>query len=131
MPTAIEEMLRYDTPVQRSWRIATEDHDLLGAQVRAGEMLLVLIGAAHRDAAHFANPDAFDIARTPNRHMGFGYGIHFCLGAPLARIEAPEVFDALFAVLPEMALDESAPLQWREDIALRGVLALPIIADHA
>jgi len=126
MPTAIEEMLRYDTPVQRSWRIATEDHEVLGERVSAGEMLLVLIGAAHRDATHFAAPDDFDIARTPNRHMGFGYGIHFCLGAPLARIEAPEVFNALFAALPDIALDESAPLVWREDIALRGVLSLPI-----
>lgn len=131
LPSAVEEMLRYDTPVQRSWRIATEDHMLLGQQVRAGELLLVLIGAAHRDPSHFADPDAFDIARTPNRHMGFGYGIHFCLGAPLARIEAPEVLTALLDAFPSMALDERAPLRWREDIALRGVEELPLVGQFA
>src|SRR5690606_8671050 len=89
MPTAIEEMLRYDAPVSRAWRLAGTDVELGGQQIRRGQMVLLMLGAANRDPDQFADPETFDLTRTDNRHLGFGYGIHFCLGAPLARIEAP------------------------------------------
>lgn len=129
MVGAVEEMLRYDTPVQRSWRIALEDHELHGQPIRAGEMLLVLIGSANRDPRIFIEPERFDIRRNAGRHLGFGFGIHFCLGAPLARIEAPEVFAALLRHFPTLALPNDTVLDWREDIALRGVNALPLVAS--
>ena len=126
MESAIEEMLRYDAPVHRSWRIATEDVLLRGQTIRAGEMVLLMIGAAHRDEAAFAEAERFDIARSENKHMGFGLGIHFCLGAPLARIELPEALHALLARTADFTLIEEPPLRWRHDIALRGVEELPV-----
>ena len=86
-----------------------------------------MLGAANRDPAQFAHPETLDLARTDNRHLGFGYGIHFCLGAPLARSEAPLAIGTLLARFPALSLDESQPLHWRHDIALRGVEALPVL----
>lgn len=126
MEQAVEEMLRYDPPVHRSWRIATEEVALHGQLIRPGEMVLLMIGAAHRDPATFAWPERFDITRRENKHLGFGLGIHFCLGAPLARIEAPEALNALLARTSALALTEEPPLRWRQDVALRGVEALPV-----
>ncbi len=121
MEPAVEEMLRYDPPVHRSWRIATEEIALHGKVIQSGEMVLLMIGAAHRDAAAFVEPDRFDITRSENKHMGFGLGIHFCLGAPLARIEATEALRALLARTRSLQLVAVPPLRWRQDVALRGV----------
>jgi cytochrome P450 len=129
LESAVEELLRMDPPVQRSWRIATEECTLGGQQIRKGEMVLLLIGAANRDEALFADGERLDIGRSPNRHLGFGHGIHFCLGAPLARIEVPEALSAILAQWPEIALDVSAPLQWRRDLALRGLEELPVLVS--
>jgi cytochrome P450 len=130
MGSAVEEMLRYDAPVHRSWRIATEAVTLHGRRILPGDMVLLMIGAAHRDPAAFAKPEVFDITRSDNRHMGFGLGIHFCLGAPLARIEAPEAIHALLARTggraDALTLIEEPPLRWRHDVALRGVAELPV-----
>lgn len=122
---AVEEMLRYDAPVQRAWRLAAEAVTLDGVTIRAGEMVLAMIGAANRDPAQFAQPDEFNVARADNKHFGFGYGIHFCLGAPLARLEAAIAFSALLARFPNLRL-ASDELEWIHDIALRGLKALPV-----
>lgn len=123
--TAVEELLRYDTSVQRGWRIVREDLDFGGFLFRQGQMVLPMIGAANHDPAQFTDPDRLDITRQDNRHIGFGFGIHFCLGAPLARIEIPVAIYALLARFPTLRLT-GEPLQWRQDIALRGVLSLPV-----
>ncbi len=126
MESAVEEMLRYDAPVHRSWRIANEEVELGGRRIARGDMLLLLIGAAHRDPAAFADPETFDITRRENKHLGFGVGIHFCLGAPLARIEVPEALAAILRRWPELRLREGAALRRRRDVALRGVEELPV-----
>lgn len=123
--SAVEELLRYDTSVQRGWRIAREDVEFGGEQIRRGDLVLPMLGAANRDPAQFPNPDALDIARKENRHVAFGYGIHFCLGAPLARLEAPLAINALLARFPNVRLT-GEPLVWRQDIALRGLITLPV-----
>src|SRR5207247_2445718 len=88
LTSAIEEVLRYEGPLQRVGRTATRDVGLAGRLIRHGQSVLSLLGAANRDPAHFPDPDRFDIQRSPNRHIAFGAGPHFCLGAGLARLEA-------------------------------------------
>ena len=87
MPGAIEEMLRYDGPAQITTRFARDEARVGGVTIPRGTLVFVILAAANRDPAHFPNPDGFDITRTPQDHLGFGNGIHFCLGAPLARLE--------------------------------------------
>jgi cytochrome P450 len=123
---AVEEMLRYDTSLQRNRRIVGEDLDLRGQHLRKGQFVMQVIGAANRDPAVFADPDRFDITRHPNPHIGFGRGIHFCLGAPLARIEAPLAVLALLRRFPGMRL-ASDTQHWRREVgALRSLRALPV-----
>ncbi|MBX2997769.1 MAG: cytochrome P450 [Caldilineaceae bacterium] len=124
---AMEELLRYDTPVPRGWRLAKADMEIGGQTIRAGDLLLPMIGAANRDPAQFPHPDRLDFGRADNRHVGFGYGIHFCLGAPLARLEVPAALNALLRRFPALRLDESSPLIWRRDVALRGIDSLPVL----
>lgn len=96
LPTAIEEMLRFDAPVQRAlFRAALEDVEIGGQVVRKGEQVSAVIGAGNRDPRAFPEPDSFLVTRTPNRHLAFGRGIHFCLGAPLAKLEARVAFEEL------------------------------------
>ena len=85
---AIEEMLRYDNPVQITYRSALEDANIKGKQIRKGDLVNTIVGSANRDPQRFSNPDSFDITRNEGRHLGFGIGIHFCIGAPLVRLEA-------------------------------------------
>jgi cytochrome P450 len=124
---AMEELLRYDTPVPRGWRLAKADVEIGGQPIRAGDLLLPMIGAANRDPAQFPAPDRLDFGRADNRHLGFGYGIHFCLGAPLARLEVPAALNALLRRFPALRLDESIHLVWRRDVALRGIDSLPVL----
>lgn len=124
---AVEELLRYDAPVQRAWRIAKDDIVLGDQQIQRGQMVLLMLGAANRDPAQFPAPDELDLGRHDNRHVGFGYGIHFCLGAPLARIEAPLAIGAVVKRFPNLIADPSLPLRWRHDVALRGVETLPVL----
>jgi pimeloyl-[acyl-carrier protein] synthase len=123
---AVEEMLRYDTSVQRVWRLAGEDLRLGRQIIKRKELVLLMLGAANRDARQFSDPHRFDILRTDNRHLGFGAGIHFCLGAPLARLEIPIAVSSLLQRFPNLSLEEK-PLKWRHDIALRGLLSLPVV----
>jgi cytochrome P450 len=150
--TAIDEMLRYESPVQRgTFRIVTEPIQVAETIVEPGAQIWAIIGAANRDPEQFADPDRFDIARSPNRHLAFGYGIHYCLGASLARAEAQIGLERLLARLPGIRLASSPPArppnlllralstlgvgrdrpqpsppQWRHSLMMRSLKALPV-----
>lgn len=115
MPSAIEEFLRYESPVQHgTLRIAAEDMEIAGTPIPRGSVVQVCIGAADRDPAVFPAPDRLDITRADNRHLAFGHGIHFCLGAPLARLEGRIAFSTLLTRLPGIALENpDDALAWR------------------
>jgi cytochrome P450 len=123
--TAVEELLRFDGPVQRTARIPSEDVVIDGRTIAKGEMVMPFIGAADRDPAQFADPDRLDIGRTDNRHVAFGLGIHFCLGAPLARVEGQIAINTLLQRLPKLALATEAP-EFRQSLTLRGLKSLPV-----
>jgi cytochrome P450 len=125
LPTAIEELLRYESPSQQTTRIAPEDLLLCGQQIERGQSVIAVMGAANRDPARFADPDTLDLTRQDNRHLAFGWGPHLCFGAPLGRIEAQIAFEALLTRLPELEL-AGGPLQWRANLKLRGLEKLPI-----
>jgi pimeloyl-[acyl-carrier protein] synthase len=125
VPLALEEFLRYDTPVQMTGRVVRRDTTLDGKHLRAGQSILLVLGAANRDPAHFASPDDLDIARDPNRHLAFGFGIHHCLGAPLARLEGEVVFTTLLRRFPNLHLGSDEPK--RADVTmLRGLRSLQV-----
>jgi cytochrome P450 len=123
--SAVEELLRFDSPVQRTARITNAEVELGGKTIPSGAFVVTAIGAANRDPAHFPDPDRLDIGRLDNRHIAFGFGIHFCLGAPLARVEGRLALGALLERMPRLRLAD-APLQWRESSTLRGLKALPV-----
>jgi pimeloyl-[acyl-carrier protein] synthase len=123
--SAVEEFLRYDSPVQFTSRHALADLEIGGCRVRAGETVLAVLGAANRDPVQFPDPDRLDLARTPNRHVAFGGGIHFCLGAPLARMEARIAISALLARLPGLEPGPRPPVR-RDTVTLRGLASLPV-----
>jgi pimeloyl-[acyl-carrier protein] synthase len=123
--TAVEELLRFDGPVQRTARIPSEDVVIDGRTIAKGEMVMPFIGAADRDPVQFPDPDRLDIGRTDNRHIAFGWGIHFCLGAPLARVEGQIAINTLVQRLPKLALATDTP-QFRESLTLRGLASLPV-----
>jgi cytochrome P450 len=125
LPTAIEELLRYDGPVQATLRVAREDVVIGGEAIEAGSLLLVGIGAANHDPDVFADPESLDIGRDPNPHLGFGFGAHFCLGAPLARLEGEVAFRALLERFPRLELAIESPT-YRPNPVLRGLTALPV-----
>jgi pimeloyl-[acyl-carrier protein] synthase len=123
--SAVEELLRYDNPVQIMWRLATEDLEIGDKQIGRGQMVNFIVGAANRDPAQFPNPDWLDLSRSENRHAGFGFGIHFCLGAPLARLEGEIAINTVLRRLPNLRL-ETETLEWQESPTFRGVKALPV-----
>ena len=118
MPAAIEEMLRFESPLQRNPRKVPADFEMHGKAIRRGDFVLQVLGAANRDPRQFPDPDRFDITRQPNRHVAFGMGIHFCLGAPLARLEAPIAIEAVLRRWPELKLAQDH-VTWREHGLLR------------
>lgn len=120
--TAVEELLRYTSPVQLDARRTAEPVTLSGVTIPEGSWLTVVLGAANRDPRVFAKPDTLDLSRQPNLHMAFGRGIHFCLGAALARMEA----EIAFPILWQQAWQPSGEPLWNENIVLRGLTALPI-----
>jgi len=126
IPSAVEELLRYDSPVQHTARIAPDDVKLGGKQIRKGQSMIPVLAAANRDPERFPDPDRLDVGRTDNRHLAFGWAAHFCFGAPLARMEGQIALDALLRRLPELALEDGVELQWRENLGLRGLKALPV-----
>ncbi|MEV7211798.1 cytochrome P450 [Kitasatospora cineracea] len=125
IPGAVEELLRYDSPVQLMLRRARHDLDLAGHAVAAGQAVLLVCGAANRDPAVFPAPDRLDFHRPAGRHVAFGYGPHFCLGAALARLEGAIVLEALLTRLPDWRLDGPAPT-WQRSLNFRGLTGLEI-----
>ena len=123
--TAVEELLRFDGPVQRTSRILSEDVTVGGVTIKEGEMVMPFLAAADRDPAQFPDPDRLDLGRTENRHIAFGWGIHFCLGAPLARVEAQIAINTLVQRMPKLALATEAP-EYRLSLTLRGLARLPV-----
>ncbi|MET9876890.1 cytochrome P450 [Actinacidiphila glaucinigra] len=128
LDTAVEELLRYDGPVElATWRFATEPLTVGGQSVATGDPVLVVLAAADRDPARFADPDALDLTRRDNQHLGYGHGIHYCLGAPLARLEAQAALATLLTRLPDLQLAaEPAELRWRGGLIMRGLRTLPV-----
>jgi cytochrome P450 len=124
VPTAIEELLRFDTPLQMFERWVLEDVEVMGVTIPRGEEVALLFGSAHRDATTFARPDELDLRREPNPHLGFGAGIHYCLGAPLARLELGILFTELLRRLPDMALVEEPT--WKPSYIMRGLQELRV-----
>jgi unspecific monooxygenase len=122
--TAVEELIRYDPPLQLFERTAVRDTAVDGHAIPAGTKVAALLGAAAHDPQVFARPDELDVGRRPNPHLGFGAGVHYCLGAPLARLEVAAVLDALRARLPGMALAE--PPRRRPDFVMRGLRELRV-----
>lgn len=122
--SAVEEVLRYDPPVQLTGRVALEDVALADVTVPRGEMVVTLIAAANRDPSQFDEPDRFDVTRNDARHLAFGFGAHFCLGAPLARAEGQIALTALAAMSGLRLLSD--PPAYKENLVLRGVEALPV-----
>jgi cytochrome P450 len=124
-PGAVEEFLRYDGPVPATVKIATEDIEWHGRSIRRGDMVLPFMSSANRDPRQFANPDMLDVRRAPDRHLAFAFGLHFCLGAWLARLEARLALDTVLRRLPALGL-ASDEARWKPMIFLRGLESLPI-----
>ena len=122
LDSAIDELLRYDSPVQLDGRIAREPVEIGGKKIKAGQRVLGILGAANRDPEAFPNPDALDIGRAAGNHVAFGRGIHYCLGAPLARLEGRIAFRSLLARYPTLRLAEEP--RYRNQVTLRGLEAL-------
>jgi pimeloyl-[acyl-carrier protein] synthase len=127
-PPAVDELLRFTSPVQWDRRVAAEPIELGGKTIAAGQAVTMVLAAANRDPAIFAEPDRLDLARRPNPHLAFGRGIHYCLGAGLARLEGQIAFGALLRRMPTLRLDPDAPLAWNGNLAIRGPRTLPVIA---
>lgn len=125
VPSAVEELLRYDGSVKATVRWAREQAEVGGKTIRAGDRLLVALSAANRDPEQFERPDELSLARDPNQHVAFAHGIHVCLGAPLARMEAQEAFRALTQRLPLPALETEA-YEYRPTVVGRALEALPV-----
>lgn len=123
--SAVEEVLRYDPPVHMMGRLPVEDIEISCGTIPAWSELVMLPAAAGRDSAQFADPDRFDVTRADNRHLGFGFGIHHCLGAPLARLEAQVALDTLARRFSSVQLVADPP-PYKDNITLRGVASLEV-----
>jgi len=126
IPATVEEVIRYRTPIQRLRRAATNPTNIRGHEIKAGEIVSPILGSANRDEEQFSQPDTFDIHRTPNRHLGFGHGIHFCIGAPLARLEAKIALEALLTRFTDIKRRTEFPLQPVASSFVYGVKSLPV-----
>lgn len=126
IPTATEELLRYEPPSQHTGRLAPADVELGGKLIRKRQAVIAVMAAANRDPERFPEPDRLDLTRPDNRHLSFGWAAHFCFGAALARLEGKIVFETMLRRFPEMALEPGTQLQWRTNLGLRGLVALPI-----
>ncbi len=127
IPSAVEELLRYDSPVQLDLRRIVQDCDVNGFPVKRGEDIVVLIGGANRDPEQFEDPDGLDVGREGNSHISFGRGIHACIGAPLARLEARIAIEVLLERFSSIRLSGPPP-EFRNSIVLRGLETLPVAA---
>jgi hypothetical protein len=125
MGSAIEELLRYDSPVQATSRFVLEEAEVNGHPIRSGQQVIALLGAANRDPERFPDPDGLDITRQDNQHLSFSHGFHYCLGAPLARLEGQIALSALMERFPELRLATDAP-EWGDNLILHGLKTLPV-----
>jgi cytochrome P450 len=125
IPSAIEELLRYESPSQHTARLAPEDTTLGGKMIREKQAVIAVMAAANRDPERFPAPDKLDLGRKDNRHLAFGWAAHFCFGAPLARLEGQIALEAILRRMPRLAL-RPEPLKWRHNLGLRGLAALPV-----
>lgn len=126
VPSALEELLRYESPSQHTARLAPDDIELGGKQIRKRQAVIAVMGAANRDPERFPDPDRLDIERQDNRHVAFGWAAHFCFGAHLARLEGQIAVSTLLQRLPNLELDTKVPPVWRHNLGLRGLTALPV-----
>jgi pimeloyl-[acyl-carrier protein] synthase len=126
--SAVEEMLRFESPSQHTARLAPSDRQLGGKQIRKRQAVIAVMAAANRDPERFPEPDRFDVARTDNRHLAFGYAAHFCFGAPLARMEGQVAFTGLLRRFENIQL-EPQDLAWRTNLGLRGLTSLKVSFD--
>jgi cytochrome P450 len=126
---AIEEALRYDSPVQSIWRMATTDVEVDGVTIPKNALVTLLYGSANRDPRVFPDPDRFDIDRRPGNHLAFGSGIHLCLGAPLARLETRVAFELLLARTRSLA--PAGPGERVQNLIVRGMRRLPVSCEAA
>ena len=129
IPSAVEEMLRFEPPSQHTARLAPHDTELHGRLIRKRQAVIAVMAAGNRDPERFAEPDRFDISRPDNRHLAFGWAAHFCFGAPLARIEGQAAIEAICRRLHNVRLADDAPLTWRTNLGLRGLTSLPVEFD--
>ncbi len=128
MPSAVAELLRYDSPVQMTSRRAKEDMRIGDKHIREGQEVIMCTGAANRDPAQFSDPDRLRLDRPENRHLSFGLGIHFCLGAPLARLESEIAFHTLLRRFPNLRL-ANEEMEWEGSLVFRGLKQLPVLLD--
>ena len=122
--SAVEELLRFDSPVQLTGRLVLEEFEIDGHRIEAGNDVITLVGAANRDPDVFPDPDRLDVRRKDNRHVAFGGGIHFCLGAPLARLEGQIAVGELVRRFPGLEIDVDGAVL-RDTVTLRGLTSLP------
>lgn len=128
---AVEELLRYTSPLDMaSQRFAREDVTVSGVNILQGDVVIVMVGSANHDETQFPDPEAFDIMREPNKHLAFGQGLHFCIGAPLARMEGQIALMTLFRRFPDLRLaQEPNTLRWRKSLIVRGLEKLPVVIN--
>lgn len=125
IPSAIEELLRYESPIQYTSRLAPDDVELGGETIRKDQAVIAIMGAANRDPERFPDPDRLDICRQDNRHLAFAWAAHFCFGAPLARLEGHIAFETILRRVPNLSL-EPLPVAWRTNMGFRGLTTLPV-----
>ncbi len=125
IPSAVEELLRYESPIQHTARVAQEDFSLGGKLIRRGQSVVAVLAAGNRDPERFPNPDLLDVKRGDKGHLAFGWAAHFCFGAPLARIEGQIAFGTILRRLENLEL-ASEDFAWRENLGLRGLSGLPV-----
>ena len=126
IPAAVEEMLRWSSPIKNMCRTVTRDVEFFGTDLREGEKMMLLFESANFDEAVFEHPEVFDIERSPNPHVAFGFGTHFCLGNQLARLEAKIMFEQLLSRLPHMVLVDDGPLRRRPANFVSGLEEMPV-----
>jgi len=125
--TAVEEFLRFDSPIQHQTRVAAEPLEIAGTRIEPGQRVLLMLGSANRDPDQFADPDRLNIRRELNRHIAFGLGVHYCIGAPLARLEAQIAFPEILRRLPGLRLAAGEQLEWRAHTSNRNPLRMRIV----
>ena len=128
LESAVEELLRYESPSQYTVRLAPADAILGDQEIPAGDAVVAVMGAANRDPERFTDPDRLDLGREDNRHLAFGWAGHFCFGAPLGRLEGQIAFETLLSRFSELALDPDADIRWRPNLVLRGLTELHVCA---